>query len=697
MTFRKLFLVLILLSSICSIAFSATFIGTSPDWFETSNWSTGIVPGIDDGHFNDFSLNAMCIISGAGSDAEWYKLQLPSNNTMMVEDGASVTASLYMDIGYLDNNSESVLEVTNATFSARKMNVAVNGSNATGSAIFTNSTYYPYNDGTEDTLITVCRDNGVSEGEVTFTNSTLSRFHHDGTANNLYLILTVDAQDAEATLNIENSDIHIGWYAIAGQAGHGIINMDGGNLTTGTFMNIGNQNNSVSSYNGWGQLTMTSGTITTGSNFNVRTGSDSHYSTVDMTGGAIYATGYFALMRNAVVNISGTSQIEAGTFRMDNVASGGAEAVCHLSGSAVLICDNIELTGGVVDLSDSAQIVIRGDVCDIVNYFVDLGFITGDGIYRKVDVSYNSVADQTIMTAGSSDMLNKAYRSTLIGDIFRNDNNFKWSAGNGAVSHTLYLSTDRDEVANASISPVYSGANATYNYGSVFDPGVYYWRVDEYDGSMTWEGDVWSFTAAGFEIDDFEYADTAALRAVWTENAGASVRIDPNTWVEPNSPSEIIFVYDNTSAPYYSEITRVSTAIDFTANDLKSMDISFMGSESNSNEPVFVTLSDGVNSATILSASASQQSTWHIDYAEFVQANSNLDLTNIRSVSLGVGDKTNPQSGGSGTMQFGLIALYEKRCWGNPAADMTGDCIVDFYDIAVFSQQWLSDSLWPNE
>jgi hypothetical protein len=67
-----------------------------------------------------------------------------------------------------------------------------------------------------------------------------------------------------------------------------------------------------------------------------------------------------------------------------------------------------------------------------------------------------------------------------------------WTAGLGAVMHTVYFGTSFDDVNEAA-----SGAVATdpmYSPGSLEFDTTYFWRVDEFDGLVTRRGDVWSFT-----------------------------------------------------------------------------------------------------------------------------------------------------------------------------------------------------------
>jgi Concanavalin A-like lectin/glucanases superfamily len=70
-----------------------------------------------------------------------------------------------------------------------------------------------------------------------------------------------------------------------------------------------------------------------------------------------------------------------------------------------------------------------------------------------------------------------------------------WTPGFGARLHTVYFGDKSDTVANATGgSPQ---AVTTYDPGPLKRAKTYYWRVDEFDGTATYQGDVWSFTTEG--------------------------------------------------------------------------------------------------------------------------------------------------------------------------------------------------------
>jgi hypothetical protein len=71
----------------------------------------------------------------------------------------------------------------------------------------------------------------------------------------------------------------------------------------------------------------------------------------------------------------------------------------------------------------------------------------------------------------------------------------KWRAGFGAKLHYLYIGEDFDEVNNASGGSALGMTN--YAPGPLKLAKTYYWRVDEFDGTETHKGEIWSFTTVG--------------------------------------------------------------------------------------------------------------------------------------------------------------------------------------------------------
>ncbi len=261
--------------------------------------------------------------------------------------------------------------------------------------------------------------------------------------------------------------------------------------------------------------------------------------------------------------------------------------------------------------------------------------------------------------------------------------NLKWSPGESAASHEVYFGTDKEVVRNANTgSPEYKGSR---DLGSEnYDPGklewdtTYYWRVDGVDNAnpdSPWVGLVWSFTTANFLIvDDFElYNDldpgdpeSNRIFNAWIDGYGVPTNgslvgyetapFAEQTIVHGGSQS-MPFFYDNSVG--YSEATLTLTSPrDWTEKGVNKLTIWFRGSSANAAEPMYVVLNgsavvshDNPNAAQI-----GVWTEWNIDLQAF--ADLGVDLTNVDTIALGLGNRNNPLAGGSGTMYFDDIRLY---------------------------------------
>ncbi|MGB2863642.1 MAG: LamG domain-containing protein [Sedimentisphaerales bacterium] len=75
------------------------------------------------------------------------------------------------------------------------------------------------------------------------------------------------------------------------------------------------------------------------------------------------------------------------------------------------------------------------------------------------------------------------------------DVQLKWTGGFGSMLHYIVFGEDFDEVSNAATGIL--NGTTTYTPGPLNLAKTYYWRVDEFDGSATHKGNVWSFTTLG--------------------------------------------------------------------------------------------------------------------------------------------------------------------------------------------------------
>jgi hypothetical protein len=112
--------------------------------------------------------------------------------------------------------------------------------------------------------------------------------------------------------------------------------------------------------------------------------------------------------------------------------------------------------------------------------------------------------------------------------------------------------------------------------------------------------------------------------------------------------------YDNSVG--YSEATLTLTyPRDWTENGVSTLTIWFRGDSTNAAEALYVAL-NGNAIVTNDNPDAAQITTWtqwNIDLQLF-----GVNLANVNTIALGLGNKKNPLAGGSGTMYFDDIRLY---------------------------------------
>jgi len=102
-----------------------------------------------------------------------------------------------------------------------------------------------------------------------------------------------------------------------------------------------------------------------------------------------------------------------------------------------------------------------------------------------------------------------------------------WTGGYGAKLHYVYFGDNFDEVDNAAGASPQGAAN--YTPGPLKMAKTYYWRVDEFDITETYKGDVWSFTTEGAVAaldpanSSVDVTQTPVL--TWTPGLGATHEI----------------------------------------------------------------------------------------------------------------------------------------------------------------------------
>ncbi len=259
----------------------------------------------------------------------------------------------------------------------------------------------------------------------------------------------------------------------------------------------------------------------------------------------------------------------------------------------------------------------------------------------------------------------------------------KWSPGDSAASHEVYFGTDEEVVRNANTgSPEYKGSrdlgSQSYDPGKLEWDSTYYWRVDGVDNAnpdSPWVGLVWSFTTADFLIvDDFELyndldpSDPESNRIfnVWLDGYGVPTNGSLVGYETPPFAEQTIVHSGNQSMPLfydnsvgYSEATLTLTAPrDWTEKGVNRLAIWFRGDAANAAETLYVVL----NGSAVVShdnPNASQIGIW-TEWTIDLQAIADLgvNLANVNTIALGLGNRNSSVAGGSGTMYFDDIRLY---------------------------------------
>jgi hypothetical protein len=171
--------------------------------------------------------------------------------------------------------------------------------------------------------------------------------------------------------------------------------------------------------------------------------------------------------------------------------SAGAFAVSHDVYLGENFADVDAGTGGTFQGNTGDLLYL---IVGIIGYPFPEGLVPGTTYYWRVDE-----VDPTNTYKGDvwsfSVPPKKAFEPTPAdgAEFIETDLTLTWTEGFETVAHTVYFGEDFDTVSNATVG---AGAGTTaYNPPGPLESGkTYYWRVDEFDGAMTYTGDVWSFT-----------------------------------------------------------------------------------------------------------------------------------------------------------------------------------------------------------
>jgi len=309
-------------------------------------------------------------------------------------------------------------------------------------------------------------------------------------------------------------------------------------------------------------------------------------------------------------------------------------------------------------------------------YFQSSGF--GSDWTVRLDWQSDRFPRQTIPAAACSPPLRASRPQPANGAVdVTQTPQLTWNVGQNAAQHDVYFGTDADAVAAAdtNAADIYQGRQAETSFApaKLEWNKTYYWRIDEVNDlnpDSPWTGPVWSFTTANFLIiDDFEsYNDinegepgSNRIYIAWADGfdnpaINGSVVGHPfaeQTIVHSGSQS-MPFAYDNAVGKSEATLTLTDTR-DWTVKGVDTLGIWYIGDAANAAETMYVILNGtaGVDNDNPNAALVDEWTEWKIDLQAF-----GINLTNVNTITLGLGNRSNPVAGGSGMMYFDDIRLY---------------------------------------
>jgi hypothetical protein len=272
-----------------------------------------------------------------------------------------------------------------------------------------------------------------------------------------------------------------------------------------------------------------------------------------------------------------------------------------------------------------------------------------------------------------------------------------WRGGRQVVSHDVYLSTNKKAVADRA-ALVDTVSENRYQPGTLEFGQSYYWRIDEVNEATSpavREGDIWNFTTTEYAvIDDFEgYTDNSpdCLFQTWTDGFGYT---EPENvpgngtgstvghlqapfaekYIVYSGSQAMPMQYDNAVAPFYSEAERTwDTSQDWTRNAADTLWVHFCGDADNDASPLYVAIQDSLGHIGVVTHTdpnavlADQYRQWAIPLDAFASAG--VNLTSVRKMMIGVGDRDNPISDGTGTIYIDDIR-FGRPATGGLAANL---------------------------
>jgi hypothetical protein len=244
-----------------------------------------------------------------------------------------------------------------------------------------------------------------------------------------------------------------------------------------------------------------------------------------------------------------------------------------------------------------------------------------------------------------------------------------WMPGLAASQHRVYFGDSREAVIQGTAgTDKGSQKETTFSPGTLDPLTTYFWRVDETVGAEIKTGSVWSFTT--FQpVDDFEsYTDDEGDRIYetwidgWTNGTGSTVGYLQAPFAERTivhgGQQSMPFDYNNVKSPFYSETERTFSPVqNWTADGADTLSLFFRGRANNGAGKLYIALEDSTGKVAVVTSEVALTKNswieWKVPLSEFAGVN----LSRIKTLYLGVGDRKASAAGGAGRLYFDDLRL----------------------------------------
>ena len=329
-----------------------------------------------------------------------------------------------------------------------------------------------------------------------------------------------------------------------------------------------------------------------------------------------------------------------------------------------------------------------------------------------------------------------------------NEADLSWTAGVGALTHDVYMGVAADaltlEAENLAVT--------SYDPGTMLKGETYYWRVDEFDGTDTWEGPVWSFTTTGgnttawtnadpntqlWRIDDNWTNETPGVNNTITMASDAvgpvlldedtvagtngfnfqlTMPVDPNDPNAPTAPGLVIdggslqtgtFEFGNTADDNSMIVMNGGEFLASGANlhwgrfggrcalimnggtcEVTATSRLWIARNSDANSNAYIELNGGTFTLTGTITERQSGPIMDISGGTFIW---NGDRTGTVTTWAGNGTITLYEGAGTLMMEYDGTNTIVQACPPGLTADMTADCRINLEDFAAIASDWLFD------